>query len=57
MSLPDAASSNDPDGKVESRDELNDPDANVVDNNVIPNDDEDIHPDKVCPLYMFLSPV
>ncbi|KAJ7449629.1 hypothetical protein FB451DRAFT_1410853 [Mycena latifolia] len=46
MSIPDAASSNDQDGQVEPLDSVNDPaDANV-DNNVIPNDDENIHAEK-----------
>ncbi|KAF7370684.1 hypothetical protein MSAN_00701400 [Mycena sanguinolenta] len=45
MSLPDAASSQDPEGQVESVDAVNDPDANV-DNNVIAQGDENIHEDK-----------
>ncbi|KAJ7224351.1 hypothetical protein GGX14DRAFT_649825 [Mycena pura] len=44
MSLPDAASSNGQDRKVDSGDGLNDPPAANVDNdNVIPSDDENIH--------------
>jgi len=46
MSLPDAASTKDQEGQVESVDALNDADANV-DNNVIGKTDENIHEDKV----------